>query len=684
MKRAQALFPLRALPLASMGLALRRPATSNARHITPVDISAGVVRWGTNVAGSYVEAERSDRVEDHMNLGVSIKPTSTLVSIWQQAAAAYGSRRFLGSKMWIRGALGYVWTSYASIDREVVAMRRLLDKMGIGRGSRVTVISENRYEWVVVHIATLQLGAQFVAVPTNVTPTDAQAIVSSTQSRLLIVESLATFNTVKGWAGTVGKLQHVLCFEDQQGEGSYGVAIELAAAVTEIDVPVRTDITPHDVACILFTAGTAGPPKGVILTHRALVANLASVDAMLGEAVSHNDMFMSLVSWTIAGALTADLYQVISKGAAMAIPPELIEGMQDLKLVNPSVVTSVALPFQRAFNNIADDILNRGSISQSLTKGMLGKLTEARVMMTKPSTTTRILSELLLGNFKAQFGAQLRLAIIIGVPLTKEQSELLADLDIFTVNTYGCMEAGGLVATDLDVPTKLKVLPGLEVRIVNEKAEVVVPGDLGEVLVEAPHAMEGYFDINVDPEERKNALVAFGGRSFVRTGDFGSMIGGWLTIKGHKDVLITMSTGKVIEPLEVEAALCKSSFINQVFIYGEKRPYVVALIVPNTTAIARFLKKIDRRDGVPIVSDREKADVIRSELRRVSQKMPPRTQVRRFALVEEFTLANGFLTAKHAYARYKITSHYVHYFDALYEETPKFFGFAVDDYDDLF
>eukprot|EP00744_Colponema_vietnamica_P018190 GILI01025648.1.p1 GENE.GILI01025648.1~~GILI01025648.1.p1 ORF type:complete len:589 (-),score=76.83 GILI01025648.1:72-1739(-) len=555
--------------------------------------------------------------------------------------------------------------------------------MGVSKGSRVAVISENRYEWVVVHFATLQLGAQFVGLPTNITPAEARQVIKATGTKVLFVESLTSYRAVKEWEGEVGDLKHVVCFEDQQGEGSYAVAIELAASST-IDVPICPDISPDDTAAVMFTAGTTGPPKGVMLSHKCLIANASSISAHLGEAVTHNDMFMSLCSWNVAGALTADLYQVLVKGASVAIPPEIIEGFQDLPEVKPSVVTAVALPFQRAYNNIVDEIMSKGQVMRDVTRVTLGRITESRVMLQKPGKIVSTAANLLLGRFKKQFGSELRVVVVLGHSLTKDQSELLADLDIFAVNTYGCVEAGGIVATDLDVPTRMKVLPGVEVRIVNDKSEVVVPGDLGEVLVESPHAMQGYFDINVDPEESKNALVAYGGRSFVRTGDFGSLVGGWLTVKGHKDILITLSTGKVVDPLEAETNLTKSPFIKQVYVFGENRPYLTALVVPNVKAISQQLKKVERRDGVPIVSDREKADCIRAELRRIALKLPPRQQVRRFAFVEEFTPANGFVTSKWGYARQKIEAHYVHYINALYDETPKFYGFAVDDYDDLF
>ncbi|KEG10943.1 putative fatty acyl CoA synthetase 2 [Trypanosoma grayi] len=622
-------------------------------------------------------------MNNDMRLGLVIRPQSTLVDLWDQAVKAWPSRRFLGTKMWVRGQLGYVWATYESIAEEVAAMRTLLHTMGIEKGSRIVVISENRYEWVVVHFAALQLGAHFVVLPTNVTPMEAELVLKSTQAKVLFVEATSSYAAVKGWIGEVGQLQHVFCFEDQVGESSYAVAINIAADVPE-KTPPRKDITAEDTAMIMFTAGTTGPPKGVMLSHRNLVANVSSVYAHLGEALTHTDLFMSLCSWCVAGALTAELYQAICKGACVCIPPEQLEGFQDLPLVRPSVIVSVAQPFQRAYANIVDNIMNRSSTVKDMTRFTLGRITENRLMLQKPGFILRAASHMLLGKFKQQFGSELRIVFIIGSQLTRDQVELLADLDVFTVSTYGCLEAGGLIATDIDVPLRLKALPGVEVRVVNEKNEIIAPGDIGEVLVEAPHAMQGYFDVNIDPEEVKNSLVAYGSRTFVRTNDYGSVTGGWMTIKGSKDILITLTNGAVVDPLEVEATLIKSPFIKQIFVHGNNRPYLTALVVPNAKAIASHLRKVERRDGVPIVSEREKADCIRAELRRASQGLPSRAHVRRFAFIEECTLANGFITCKYGFSRRRIESHYVHYFSALYDETPKFFGYAVDDYDDLF
>lgn len=650
----------------------------------PVSLS---FRLGTNVAGSYFsesDTAAGAAMSDTNHLGVVIKPQSTLCDLWKQCLNAWPSRRFLGTKMWVNGKLGYVWATYESINAEIDAMRTLLSKMGIVKGSRVVVISENRYEWVVVHFATLQLGAHFVPLPTNITPSEAQLVVKSTQAKVLFVETTASYSLVKGWIGTVGSLEQVFCFEDQLGEGSYTVAISVAADVPEKVPADAVAITSEDTAMIAFTAGTTGPPKGIMLSHKAVVANISSIYSSLGEALSHTDLFMSLCSWCVAGALTAELYQALVKGACVCIPPEILEGFHDLSMVNPSVIVSVAQPFQRAYTNIVDDVMNRGGFTKDLTRFTIGRITENRLMFQKPGKTLQAFSSLLLGKFKKQFGTELRVVITVGHQLTKDQLELMADLDVFIVSTYGCMEAGGIIATDIDVPQRLKCLPGVEVRIVNDRNEIVSPGDFGEILVEAPHAMQGYFDVHIDPEEARNSLVEYGSRTFVRTGDYGSMTGGWLTVKGNRETLLRLADGKTVDPLEVEAQLLKSPYIKQIFVYANDHPYLVALVVPNSKAISAHLRKVERRDGMPIVSDREKADCIRSELRRVSENLPPRAHVRRFAFVEEFTLANGFVTVKMGYAREKIEKHYIHYFEALYDETPKFYGYAVDDYDDLF
>lgn len=623
-------------------------------------------------------------MSDAAHIGVVIKPESTLCTLWEQSLFAWPSRRFIGTKMWVQGKLGYVWATYESINSEVEAMRTLLSKMGIEKGSRVIVISENRYEWIVVHLATMQLGGHFVPLPTNITPSEAEMVVKSTGAKVLFVESKASYALVKGWVLTVGELEQAFCFEEQLGEGSYTVAISIAADVPEKVPTGQVAISPEDTAMIAFTAGTTGPPKGIMLSHKTVVANISSIHGSLGEALSHTDMFMSLCSWCVAGALTVELYQAMIKGACVCIPPETVEGFHDLPVVNPSVIVSVAQPFQRAYSNIVDDVMNRGGFTKDLTRFTIGRITENRLMFQKPGKILRTFSNLLLGKFKKQFGTELRVVITVGHQLTKDQLELMADLDVFIVSTYGCMEAGGIIASDIDVPQRLKCLPGVEVRIVNDRNEIVAPGDFGEILVESPHAMQGYFDVDIDPKDVRDSIVEYSSRTFVRTGDYGSMTGGWLTVKGNREILLQLQNGKSVDPLEIESLLGKSPYIKQIFVYGNNRPYVVALVVPNSKAISAHLRKVERRDGMPIVSDREKADTIRAELRRVSENIPPRAQVRRFAFVDEFTLANGFVTVKMGYAREKIETHYKHYFDALYDVTPKFYGYAVDDYDDLF
>lgn len=249
--------------------------------------------------------------------------------------------------------------------------------------------------------------------------------------------------------------------------------------------------------------------------------------------------------------------------------------------MNPSIIVSVAKPFRRAYTNTVDDVMNRGSFTKDLTRFTIGCITENRLMFQKPGRTLHAFSHALLGKFKEQFGSELRVTIMIGHQLTEDQAELLADLDVFVVSTCGCMEAGDLIATDVDVSLRLKALPGVEVRVVNSNNEIVAPGDLGEILVEALNAMQGYFDVHIDPEEAKNSLVEYGSRIFVHTGDYGTLTGGWVTLKGSRGTLITLANNKTVNPIDVEVALLKSPSIKQVWVYGNKHRYVTALVVPN-------------------------------------------------------------------------------------------------------
>ncbi|RNF07229.1 long-chain-fatty acid-CoA ligase protein [Trypanosoma rangeli] len=149
----------------------------------------------------------------------------------------------------------------------------------------------------------------------------AQLVLKSTQAKVLFVESASSYAAMKGWIGEVGQLQHVICFEDQLGESIYAVVINIAADVPENIVP-RKDITSEDTAMTMLTAGTTGPPKGVMLSHQNMMANIGSIYAHVGDSLTHTDLFMSLCSWCIAGTLTVELYQSICKGACICIPPE--------------------------------------------------------------------------------------------------------------------------------------------------------------------------------------------------------------------------------------------------------------------------------------------------------------------------------------------------------------------------
>lgn len=131
---------------------------------------------------------------DELRLGIVIKPQSTLVELWTQAVKAWPHRRLLIIKLWVRGKLSRAWSSYESINSEVDAMRTLLHGMGVGKGSRVVVISENRYEWVAVHVATMQLGAHCVALPAHAPPSEVPPVGRSKQPAVLVAETASSYS----------------------------------------------------------------------------------------------------------------------------------------------------------------------------------------------------------------------------------------------------------------------------------------------------------------------------------------------------------------------------------------------------------------------------------------------------------------------------------------------------------
>lgn len=523
------------------------------------------------------------------------------------AAEAY--RQFdAASGRWV----GYSW---AEIGGRVAQYRRALGAEQLPSGARIAVLVSNSVEHVCMDQAALALG--LVPVPLHVidNPESLAYVLADCGASLLFVSSAARWQLLEPFRARLPQLRRVIHLGARAGEGTIARSLTewFAAAPRsgdgEKDVPVDADA----LAAIVYTSGTTGHPKGVMLSHRNVVSNVRSILSAI--PVWETDVFLSFLPLSHTLERTAGYYLPIAAGACVAFARSVPRLMEDLVAVRPTVLVSVPRIYERVYAGIqeatdrrfagrallalavragwarfaraqagdaraqANDTRAHGSArpetgdARARSGGAQGRGERARASLFPDSLLLRCLEPALdrwVGaRVRARFGGRLRAAVTGGAPMLSEVARTFLALGVPLLQGYGLTESAPVVACNTPAdnhPESVgRPLPGVQARI----------AERDELLVRGPSVMLGYWQ---RPRDTAEAIDAEG---WLHTGDQASIVDGRILIKGRiKDIIVT-STGEKIAPLDLETAIAGDGAFDQVMVVGEGRPYIAALGVLN-------------------------------------------------------------------------------------------------------
>jgi len=572
---------------------------------------------------------------------MTIDESATIVSLLAARVAADAQRPAISFRR--DGAWQTrTWSELADDARRTAAV---LIALGVTPGDRVVQVSPNRYEWIVADLA-IQL-ARAVHVPVHATlagPQIAYQIIDSGARVALLagteqVAKLASCLELEGAAPLTTKFvsfdpcsRPLRSFRKSASQDELPhdeVPVELLADLTsQVDPAVARGIeaaamrhaAPDDLATILYTSGTTGEPKGVMLSQRNLASNaLATIEAFCQQS---SDLRLAWLPLSHIFARTCDLYTSIAGGCqiALADSPELVTA--DCRELHPTLINGVPYFYEKVMRYLVDH--------QSAD---------------------------LPGALATAFGGRLRAACSGGAPLPDHVARFFNERGVFLAQGYGLTESSPVIT--LGTPAAMKIgtvgraAPGVEVRISDE----------GEIVTRGPHVMLGYWN---KPEATAEVLRD----GWLCTGDLGELDAeGFLKITGRKKELIVTSAGKKIAPVHVEALLTADPLIQQVVVVGDRRNYLVALIIPNHEALAVELQ----RQGVHLGSTAElntQADVLALYRRRIDQRLAGVSQyeqIGKFALLEKpLSIDRGELTLTLKLRRQAIAANHAEVIEGLY------------------
>ncbi len=558
--------------------------------------------------------------------------------MFERAARSGGDRPFL----WRREAGAWRERSWRAVHEQARALARCLAAHGIRPGDRVAIVAENRPEWCVADLAALALGAVTVPAYTTWTAEDLAYVLEHADARAVVIGGGPIPGRIAPTLAAARELRLVVAIEAPPalaaGPPVLGWAAALAAGEAEGGEPPGAAAGRRDLACFIYTSGTGGRPKGVMLSHASIMANIEGAWDLLEEVGLGDDAFLSFLPLSHAYEHTAGLHLPIAMGARIWYAEGVERLAADLLEARPTIFTCVPRLLEVLRQRILASVARQGGLRARLFELALalgrrrlerdGRLDPARALL------DRVLDPLVRAKVRARFGGRLKAMVSGGAPLSPEVGRFFLALGVPLLQGYGQTEAGPVISANRPRRNRVETvgppLRGVEVEIALD----------GEIKVRGALVMDGY---HKDPAATAAAIRD----GWLHTGDVGVLDpDGYLRITDRKKDIIVLSGGDNVAPQRIEGVLGLEPEIAQVVVFGDGKPHLVALVVPSR----ELLEEAAARGGAtPGGFDPARDPTLRSRIEtavgRANAKLSPLERVRRVEiLAEPFTIENGLMT----------------------------------------
>ena len=561
-----------------------------------------------------------------------------------------------------------------AIIRRVRAVALGLSALGIRKGDRVALLSENRPDWSVVDLAILSLGAVNVPIYTTQAPEQVRFILEDSGARVLFVSGRKVFRHARPGVEPVAGLESIVFFDTDAAAAHEGAltlfdleqrGAELDRAEPEVFERVLNDVRAEDLATIIYTSGTTGEPKGVMLTHASFTSNVLSITGAL--PIFSTDVALSVLPLSHIFERTV-FYVFCWNGVSVAYAPSFDLVGEYLREVRPTIMTAVPRLFEKVFHKIVKKGTAAGGWKSKLFNWALGVGQRHAALVDRGEQVPPLLqiqqeaaSRLVFSKWREGVGGRLRFFVSGGAPLSPALSYAFLGAGVTILQGDGMTETCIVSANrpeDNRVGSVGLPFPGVEVKTDEE----------GEILVRGANVMRGYYN---HPEETAAVFTEDG---WFKTGDVGRFDErGHLFITDRKKELFKLSNGKYVAPQLVESLIKESQYVSQVVVVGAGRKQPAALIVPDWEALASALPTPQAEEHTTRVAWSQSAEAVKLIQRDVSEltsTLADYERVRRVRLLpDEFSIDGGELTPTLKVKRRVIDEKYGGLIDEIYDGT---------------
>ena len=530
----------------------------------------------------------------------------------------------------------FTWEeTFNSIQKLSGALSKILNK-----NDRCLLISENRPEWLISDLAIMLSGGVTVPAYTTYTERDYEYLINDCKPTIIIVSNQLQYNKVEKIIKKKDFIQLLISFDEINSDFKNKITIEKIfkdEKYSKKDL-INLKLKRSDIACIIYTSGTQGNPKGVMLSHGGIISNCEGSYKLLNQIKFHNLKFLTWLPLSHSYEHTVQFVQ-IAVGAKIFYAESIDKLLKNMCECSPDIMTAVPRFYQNLYQKINSNFAKARGLKRYLIKETL-KLGKMKLLKKKISFLDKMINKIcdltVRKKIKAQFGGSLKAFVSGGGALDKEVGEFLNSIGLPTLQGYGLTETSPVVScnliSDIRIDTVGPPFSGNLVKIADD----------GEILVKGENVMLGYWN----NKDETNKVLKNG---WLYTGDIGHFESNYLKITDRKkDILITPG-GDNISPVKIENDLTKINFIDQALVYGDNKPYLVALLV--------LSKENDAISNEKILIQIEK----------INKSLPKIEQIKKFfSINEQFTIENGMLTPTLKLKRYKIIKKFKDTLEKLY------------------